>query len=286
MREHDEELGDIKREIIESRGLLIKTNNMAAALAADLKAVAKRQLAYEGRISWNSATAYLVFVFVVFGALKLAWDARVDQISAKTAGQATENEKLRKESIESQKREEDRQRAELKAMAFYELLRLGKKIDIIDAYTGLQKEALSAAERKFFGDAVDSARLELSNQVYLQGLDKARLQRWQEAANAFEESLRLREDMSSSAVVRLALADAYRHLGRQRDAVPLLEKLAVNVANREVHDDALYLLAFCQTEVQAWNDAKESWRTLIRKFPESHFAAEGKMYLAQLNAMH
>ena len=53
-----------------------------------------------------------------------------------------------------------------------------------------------------------------------------------------------------------------------------------------MHDDALALLANCQTDVQAWNDAKNTWRTLVRRFPESRFAAEAKMQLAQLQLAH
>ena len=72
VHEVDEELREIKREIIESRGLVIKTNNLTNALSADIKSIAKRQQQYERRLSWNSATAYIVFVVVVFAALKLA----------------------------------------------------------------------------------------------------------------------------------------------------------------------------------------------------------------------
>ena len=82
MHEVDDELRDIKREIIESRGLVIKTNNLTNALSADIKSIAKRQQGYERRLAWNSATAYVVFVVVVFAALKFAWDARVDAIDA------------------------------------------------------------------------------------------------------------------------------------------------------------------------------------------------------------
>ena len=60
--EFDEELRELKREIIETRGLIIKTNNLTNALSADLKSIAKRQQGYERRLVWNSATAYIVFV--------------------------------------------------------------------------------------------------------------------------------------------------------------------------------------------------------------------------------
>ena len=286
MREIDEELLDIKREIIESRGLVIKTNNLTNALAADLKSIAKRQGAYERRISWNSGTAYIVFVLVVFGALKLAWDARVDQVTAKTHEQAADNERLRRELKDALKREEDRKRAEARAAQFYELVRQGKRADIVNGYPALAKEVLSPTEAAVFSDAVERAKSELSQQTYLAGLDKMKVQRWQEAASAFEESLRHKDDAATTAPVRLALAEAQRKLGKQRDAVGQLQKLLEGTPPRELQDDALYLMAKCQEDLQAWNDAKETWRELIRKHSDSHFAPEARILLKSLEMLH
>jgi TolA-binding protein len=286
VHEVDEELREIKREIIESRGLVIKTNNLTNALSADIKSIAKRQQTYERRLSWNSATAYIIFVVVVFAALKLAWDARIDQIKAETEQRAQDNERLRKEAREAAKRDEDRARAESRAAQFYELVRQGKRAELVEQWEHVKKEPLSKAEAAMFSDAVERARNELAAQLYQQGMDKVRVQRWQEAANAFEESLKYKEDSAIAPSVRLGLADAYRHLNRQQQAIPILTQLAENTVDKEVHDDALYLLAWCQTDLQAWNDAKNTWRKLIRRFPESHFAAEAKLQLAQLQLMH
>jgi TolA-binding protein len=287
MREVDEELGEIKREIIESRGLVIKTNNLTNALSADIKSIAKRQQGYERRLTWNSATAYVVFVLVAFTALKFAWDARVDYVTAETQQKSAENERLRKEAREAEKREEDQARAEMKAQAFYELVRQGKRAELIKGFEALKAEPISKTELAFFADAVDRARNELSAQSYQQGLEKARVQRWQEAASAFEASLDAKEDSAVAPNAKLGLADAYRHLGRQRDAIPLLTQISEStVVDRELQDDALYSLAFCQTEIQAWNDAKNTWKALIHRFPDSHFTPEGKLQLAQLSLLH
>src|SRR5450432_2282580 len=115
MREVDEELAEIKREVIESRGLVIKTNNLTNALSADLKSIAKRQQSYERRLVWNSATAYVVFVLVVFVALKLAWDARVDAVRAETEQTRQAVDRLSRELKEAPKRDEDRAKAEARA---------------------------------------------------------------------------------------------------------------------------------------------------------------------------
>ena len=286
MHEVDEELRDIKREIIESRGLVIKTNNLTNALSADIKSIAKRQGGYERRISWNSATSYIVFVLVVFVALKFAWDARIDAIRAETDQKTSENERLRKEARETEKRDEKRTRAELKAAQFYELVRQGKRVELVDGIESVKKEPLTKAEQAMFADAVERARNELAAASYEQGLDKARVQRWQEAAGAYEDSLKYKDSSTIAPNVRLGLADAYKHLGRARDAIPILTQLSDASQDREIQDDALHLLALSQMDIEAWNEAKNTWRTLIRRFPDSHFTPEAKLQLLQLQAMH
>ncbi len=41
MRDVDDEVRQIKKEIVESRGLIIKTKNLVNALGADIKSIAK-----------------------------------------------------------------------------------------------------------------------------------------------------------------------------------------------------------------------------------------------------
>ena len=109
MDEYD--LEEIKREIVESRSLTIKTNNLVNALSADLKSIAKRQQGYERRMWFTSATAYVVTIAVVFITLKLAWDARVDAVRAETKGTRERLEQLDKELKAAQAREESTARA-------------------------------------------------------------------------------------------------------------------------------------------------------------------------------
>lgn len=286
MDEFDEELRELKREIIESRGLIIKTNNLTNALSADLKSIAKRQQGYEHRLVWNSATAYVVFVVVVFVALKLAWDARVDAVRAETEQTRQAVERLSREVKDAQKRDEERAKAESRAAAFYELVRQGKRADVIEQFDLLNKEPLTKTEVSVFSDAVERARGELSVMAYHQGLDHARVGRWHEAAQAFEESLRHKDDASHSPLARYALADAYRHLSRQRDAVPILIQLSEASPDKEVMDDATFLLAQCLIDIQAWNDAKNTLRNFVRRFPDSSFFNEVRTQLAEISLHH
>jgi TolA-binding protein len=286
MHEADDELRDIKREIIESRGLVIKTNNLTNALSADIKSIAKRQQTYERRLAWNSATAYVVFVVVVFAALKFAVDARVDAIDATSKHLRDENARLKSDLDDSRQREAERDAAELEAAKFFDLVKEDRRVDVIRGWDAMKSRPLSRSEAEFFADAVQKARVEQATQLYLQGLDSSRLQRWQEAEAAFEESLRYDDTASVSPEAKLQLAGAYRKLRKQKDAIAILAPLSEQAADREVLDDALEQLAWCQTEIEAYNDAKNTWRTLLRKFPDSHYAPEAKIALTTLSQNH
>ena len=238
VEEPGDELRDIKREIVESRGLIIKTNNLTNALAADLKSISKRQIGFERRAFWNSAGANLLFVVVVIGVVKLAWDARIDSVTAETSGSKQKLARLEKELEEVRKRGDERTRSESEAAAFYELIRAERRQEVIEGFEAMRQKSLSRAELAFFTDAVERARAELSIKSYQLGLDHLRTGRWHEAATAFEEAIKLKETAAHTPSARLNLSRAYRKLNRQRDAIPVLAQLSEASTDKEVMDDA------------------------------------------------
>jgi TolA-binding protein len=286
MDDHDSELRDIKREIVESRGLVIKTNNLTNALAADLKSVSKRQINFERRVFWNSAVANALFVIVVLGAVKFAWDARTASVSGDVT-RAQEALKKRDAEIEDLRKARDaRDAASSQAAAFYELVRAERRQEVVDGFDAIRKLPISRAELAFFTDAVERARGELSVKSYQLGLDHMRMGRWHEAATAFEESIRSQQTGVHVPAARLNLARAYRKLNRQRDAVPILVQLSEASADKEIMDDATLLLADCLIDIQAWNDAKNALRSFIRRFPDSPLLNDARMALADVSLKH
>ncbi len=280
------ELEEIKREIVESRSLTIKTNNLVNALAADLKSIARRQQASERQFLFKSATAYVVTIAVVFIALKFAWDARVAAIRAETKNQREKLEELQEEFKTVQLRDEARTRANRKANQFYELIRQNKRRDIVNGFEAVSRLPLTPTERAVFEGAVERAKNELSIIAYQAGLDHARTGRWHEAQTQFRESLDYKSDAAHSPQATYQLARAMRALGRQREAIRLLQPLSEASADREVMDDATLLLAESLVEIQAWNDAKNTLRSFLRRFPNSPLILEAKSRLAKIQLLH
>jgi TolA-binding protein len=280
------ELEEIKREIVESRSLTIKTNNLVNALSADLKSIAKRQQNYERRIFFNSATAYVVTVAVMFFALKLAWDARVDAVRAETRDQRQKLGQLQDELKNVHEREEARARANSKVTAYYALVTQNKRREIVDQFEEVARLPLTRTERSVFEQAVERARNELSIMAYQNGLDYVRTGRWHEAETQLRESLRFKSDAAHSAQATYELGRALCELGQQREAIRLLSQISEASPDKEVMDDATFLLAECLIDIQAWNDAKTTLRSFIHRFPDSPYLNDARMALADISLKH
>jgi TolA-binding protein len=267
MADVDEEIREIKREIIESRGLVIKTSNLTNSLAADIKSIAKRQAGYERRFNWNSWVAYILFAALSFLGLWFATQARISEY----------------ELEEERGRAERRLRAETQASQFYRLIRERRRAEAVEQYTEVRREELSPAEAAFFQDQVERFQVDLSVQAYQNGIDLVRTGRYAEAAEAFEEARRLDEDGTHIPAVKLELARALRHLGRTARAKELAAEVAEQTIDRELQDDGLLLFAQCAEEVNEIDEARAALRTYMRRWPRGAFAVDVRQHLADLN---
>jgi TolA-binding protein len=283
MADVDDEIREIKREIIESRALVIKTSNLLSALAADVKAVAKRQAGYERRFTWNSWVAYILFAALSFLGLWLAKNASVGEIEDESSRLRGQVEQLQRELGEETQRAEARAHAEAQAAQFYRLIRERRREEAVEQYPTVRREQLSAAEAAFFRDTIDQFQEDLSVQAYQSGTDLVRTGRYAEAAEAFQESLRLREDGPHTPSVRLDLARALRRLGQDARAKDLAAEVAEQNVDRELQDDGLLLFAECAEAMGQIDEARAALRTYLRRWPRGAFAVDVRRHLADLN---
>jgi TolA-binding protein len=280
------ELEQVKREIVESRALTIKTNNLVNALAADLKSISKRQQGSERRVLMTSATGYVVTIAIILVFVKLAWDIRIETVRGENRETRDELEQLQKEQKLVLGREEARSSASRQAAEFYRLVIQNKRREIIDGYSAVSKLELSPTERAVFEGAVERAKNELSLIAYQTGVDHIRMARWHEAQQALRESLQYKSNAAHSPQANYQLSRALIALGLHREAIPLLMQLSESSADKEVMDEATLTLAHAQLEIQAWNDAKSTLRTFIRRFPSSAHINEAKGKLAEVSLYH
>jgi TolA-binding protein len=280
------EIEEIKREIVESRALTIKTNNLVNALAADLKSISKRQQGAERKVVLNSATAYVVTIAVLLVFVKLTWDIRIETVKGENKETRDQLEAVQKDIKVDQEREEAQKRASRQASEFYQLIVQSKRQELIAAYPDVVKLDLTPTERAVFDAAVERAKNELSLIAYQTGVDHIRMARWHEAQQAFRESLKYKSDAAHSPQANLQLSRALIQLGLHRDAIPILMQLSEASADKEVMDEATLQLAEAELAIQAWNDAKNTLRAFIRRFPNSPHINDARAKLAEVSLYH
>jgi TolA-binding protein len=286
MDDFGEELEEIKREIVESRSLTIKTNNLVNGLSADIHGIGKRQQGYERNLKFSSVGFYaLVLVLVLTGA-KLVVDARVEAERAVVKELKDNVDRLEKEIKLLQGREEGRAIAERRATEFLDLVSSQNRSEAVKRWPEVAKLPLTRTERVTFERAVERFKNEMSVMAYHAGLDHIRAQRWHEAERALRSSLENKEDAAHADEARYQLARALCTLGRQREAITILIELSEASMSREVTDDATFLLAKAQIDIEAWNDAKNTLRSFVRRFPNSSNRHLARAELAQLKLLH
>jgi TolA-binding protein len=282
MRDTDDEIREIKTEIIESRGLVIKTNNLTNSLAADIKSIAKRQAGYERRFTWNSAVAYALFAILSFVGLKLWSDVRINEIGSEKDEVTQQVRKLRRDLEEETRRAEKREQAELKAAAYYDLIRKKDLARVVETYDDVRQEQLSKAEAEFFRDTEERFRLQLSVNAYQNGLGLMHTGRYAEAAESFQEAIRLKDEASHIPAVKLNLAQALWHLGRAGEASVLAQEVIDQNIDKELQDDATWLLSECAEELGNIDDARNALRVLLRRWPHSALIPDAMKRLNEL----
>ena len=280
------ELAEIRREIVESRAVSIKTNNLVNALSADLNSIAKRQQGYERRMIVHSSVTYAVSIAGLLLLGKVFVDARVDAVRAETQNRSEELKLLTKEAERARESVERHHKSQKRAQELYELVRRDKHLDLLKAAEELDNLELSKMEREVFASALEQARNELSRTEYLEGLDYIRTGRWHEAEQSLALALKYKPTGSHTANGRLQLARALKALGKQREAVPILLNLSEASPDKELMDEAAMLLAECQIDMEAYNDAIATLRTFIRRFPNSPFIHDARMKLADIQSRH
>ena len=282
MRDADDEIREIKTEIIESRGLIIKTNNLTNSLAADIKAIARRQQGYERRFTWNSAVAYVLFATLSFVGLKLWSDVRVDEMVAEKREQARQVQELRRDLEEETRRSEKREQAEAKAAAYYDAIRKKDYARVVEGYDDIRQEQLSKTEAELFRDSEAHYRLQLSMLAYQNGLNLARAGKYGDAAEALQESIRLKEDASYIPGVKLELARDLLHLNRPGEAAMLAQEVIDQTIDKDLQDDGAWLLSQAAEDLGNVENARNALRLLQRKWPHSSLFGDARKRLAEL----
>ncbi|MGD8605908.1 MAG: tetratricopeptide repeat protein [Myxococcales bacterium] len=279
MRDVDDEVHEIKKEIVESRGLIIKTNNLVNALGADIKSIAKRQAGYERRLNWNSGIAIAVIGALSFAGLKLYFDAQIGGVRSEMTAAETTVEELRRDLEDEVRRASERAKAAAKAAKFYDLIRARKRLEVVEGYPEMAKQALSPVEAAVFRDFEQQFRQDLSLQAYQKGLALLETRKHEAAIERFQEALKLDPNGAHIPAVKESLATELRRQKRPAEALVLAQQVAEQTTDTSLQPDGWWLVALSARDLNDLDTAREALKTLIRKWPRSALSRDARPLL-------
>ncbi len=282
MRDVDDEVRQIKKEIVESRGLIIKTNNLVNALGADIKSIAKRQAGYERRLNWNGGVALAVIGVLSFVGLKLYFDAQLSGVRSEMTDAETTVAQLERDLGDEIRRASDRAAAAARAAKYYELIRARKRLEVVRDYPEIAKAALSPAEAAVFRDFEQQFRRDLSLEAYQKGLALADARKHGEAIARFEKALELHPDGPHAPAVKHSLALSLRKEKRSAEALVFAQQVAEQTSDGALQPDGWWLVALCARDLGDLDTAREALRILIKKWPRSALSREARPLLREV----
>lgn len=280
------DLKEIKKEIIEARGLIIKSNNLTNSLSAEVRAIAKRQAGYERQLWWNSVGAYIIFVVLIFMSLYLFYLQRQASLEESIEEHKARTEKAEKElaAIKQKTERAGGGKSEPEDLiALYELIRERQRQEAIDAFEKIDITTLSTLEAKLLKNAIDGFRADLSMQHYAKALDLLNAKKYGESVEEFRASLQYKSDSGHATAAKIEMANALRLQGKPREAIAVLQRLLEEHLDRELADDAYWYLALAHQDAHQKDEARSVLRSLLRQFPDSQYYRAARIRQAEIS---
>jgi TolA-binding protein len=279
------DLKEIKKEIIEARGLVIKSNNLTNSLSAEVRSIAKRQTGYERNLSWNSIAAYIIFVVLIFVGVFLIYNQRLSGLTQSIAKEKERADKAEKELTELKKKSQrtgSKKTEPEDLTALYQLIKEGERQAAIDAFDALDPSAMTSLEARLLKDAINGFRGDLSMQHYAKALDLMDSEKYAEAVEEFRTSLKYKSDSGHATAAKIQMANSLRLQGKPREAIAVLQRLLEEHLDRELSDDAYWYLALAHEDAHQKDEARSVLRSLMRQFPDSQYYRAARIRQAEL----
>jgi TolA-binding protein len=281
----DKSLDDIRREVIESRNLVIKTDNLLKNLHAELKLVGKRQEDFERRQYISSGVAYLGFLALCAAGAFLVSNAR-------TSNAAAEKERLDKQVAElTQKVDQQRtemqasQASEQRAAEVYRQMTTttgDDRLRAVDALGKLDLKSLSPFAQRALQDRASLIRKEVGGGMLERGRKAYLHNEWGTAAEEMTRFLALNppEDDMYEATYALGYSLFQQHKFDQ--SMPQLERFVAGDKKLKNRDYAMLMLVQVYDAVGQKDKGTELCKEALNQYPNSEFANGFRMRLRRV----
>jgi len=283
MADGDVTVREIRKEVIEARGLVIQTHNLIENLNSELAKVAKRQVTYGRRYFLNSIIGYLLLLAVISISLYYVFDLRVQGAREETVRVRGELEETRAKLAALVKRQADRERAGQAALEVHEAMLARKKLAWAAAQYGkLPADDLDPVARRLLQDESKAVFLDEGRRSFEEGKNQSRRGRYAESIPHLDRAVALAPQAPFAAEALWRRGYGLYRSDRIRKAIPDFEKVLELDKESEYADDAAYHLAYSLEMLGEKEKAIAGYERLLAEYPRSDRASISRRKVDQL----
>ena len=272
----ERDLSELRREVIESRNLVIKTDNLLKNLHAELKQMGRKQELFEKRHMMTSVAAY--FLFAALATLGAFSFARSEIRGAREESAANEGRaKQLTQEVEMLRRADGSRRdASEKAARAYDLLGSEKEGPgqtlAMDQALHADRQLLSRLEAKALDDRAAGMKAKMAQAALERGNAAFRRNDWTAAAQELTRYIELEPRVEES-MVWFRLGNALTQAKEHQRAIPALESFIKVSGATKTAQYAGYLLGTDYEETNNAEKARQSYERALGLYPSSEFSS-------------
>jgi tetratricopeptide (TPR) repeat protein len=272
----ERDLEGLRREVIESRNLVIKADNLLKNLHAELKHLGRQQERFEKGRKTTSVAAYVLFA--TLSALGAYAFARSEIRSAREEAIANEGrvKELTQELDVLRRADSSRRDASEKAARAYELLGSEKEGPgqtlAMDQALHLDRQLLSRLEAKALDDRAAGLKTKMAQAALERGNAAFRRNDWSGTAQELTRYLEL-EPHNEEPMVWFRLGNALTQAKENQRAIPALETFLKSTGGTKTAQYAGYLLGTDYEETGNSDKAQKAYERALNLFPSSEFSS-------------
>ncbi len=238
-------LDELRREVIESRNMTIKTDNALKTLHAELKVVSGQQDAFQRRTWFSTGAAYVAFaglcvagVVVISNTRAASANAERDRLEKQVTDLNETITRLKGESAATLAAEQSA------AQVYKQMTTLPgeERLKGIDALGKLDQSKLSAFARLVLQDRATLLRKEVGGGVLEKGKTAFRRQDWGETITQLQRFLSMDPLPEDALEASFFLGNAYFQSRKFEDAIKHLQRYTEADKRAKTRDFALLML--------------------------------------------
>jgi tetratricopeptide (TPR) repeat protein len=284
MVELEDEIKEIKKEIIDSRNLIIKTDNLVKNLGADLKAIQKKQESYEKKYIFTSIAAYIIFVALIGAGAYFLVESRVEKLRSENQELITKDAALRAKVTELESQLRARDQASRQALQIYAQLKAGTSEEAVMEFDQLLGRGLTKLEQELLGEIVAKKRKDVAQIQYEEGVRAAKAKNLEKAEAAFRKAIGYLGKTKDA-----LLTDLYFELGiilnklkKYSESTTFLDRVLQRSADPGRNGEAAFTIAANFEASAQLEKAKESYLKFLQYYPRHKWVRIAKQRLRKL----